>query len=129
MGWKRRPVPFALLQNVVFLRGLLFRWNGMYSEMRQDLGNWPVEFSDGMKAAGPAMLSWWSTTEISAQLFIEIAEKDQRLNTLHEMRRIQHSTSDAFLIGLFSQALQDANRFRCASRAYPGVSSGAGSLA
>lgn len=72
----------------------------MYSDMRQDLRNWPVEFSDGMKAAGPDMLSWWNTAEICAQLFIEMAEKDQRLNTLHEMRRIQHSTSDAFLIGL-----------------------------
>ncbi|WP_159089663.1 hypothetical protein [Xanthomonas fragariae] len=94
------------LQHVVYLRTLLFRWNGMYSDMRQDLGNWPVEFSDGMKAADPAMLSWWSTAETCAQLFIEMAEKDQRLNALHEMRRIQHGTSDAFLIGLFSQAFK-----------------------
>ncbi|WP_088061341.1 hypothetical protein [Xanthomonas fragariae] len=91
---------------MVYLRTLLFRWNGMYSDMRQDLGNWPVEFSDGMKAADPAMLSWWSTAETCAQLFIEMAEKDQRLNALHEMRRIQHGTSDAFLIGLFSQAFK-----------------------
>ncbi|PPU75362.1 hypothetical protein XcuCFBP2542_14685 [Xanthomonas cucurbitae] len=76
----------------------------MYSDMRQDLGNWPTEFTDGMAAAGPAMLSWWQSAETCAQLFIEMAEKDQRLNILHEMRRIKHGSSDAFLIGLFSQA-------------------------
>lgn len=94
------------LQHAVYLRALLFRWNGMYSDMRRDLGNWPVEFSDGMKAVGPAILSWWSTAETCAQLFIKMAEKDQRLNTLHEMRRIKHGSSDAFLIGLFSQAFK-----------------------
>ncbi|WDM66104.1 MULTISPECIES: hypothetical protein [Xanthomonas] len=92
------------LQHAVQLRALLFRWNGMYSDMRQDLGNWPTEFTDGMAAAGPAMLSWWNSAETCAQLFIEMAEKDQRLNILHEMRRIKHGSSDAFLIGLFSQA-------------------------
>ncbi|WDM66105.1 MULTISPECIES: hypothetical protein [Xanthomonas] len=93
-----------LLQHAVQLRALLFRWTGMYSDMRQDLGNWPTEFADSMRAAGPAMLSWWDSAETCAQLFIEMAEKDQRLNTLHEMRRIMHGSSDAFLIGLFSQA-------------------------
>ncbi|SMQ95150.1 hypothetical protein [Xanthomonas fragariae] len=44
------------LQHAVYLRALVFRWDGMYSDMRHDLGNWPAEFSDGMKAAGPAML-------------------------------------------------------------------------
>ncbi|MFA0922563.1 hypothetical protein [Xanthomonas fragariae] len=94
------------LQHVVSLRALVFRWDGMYSDMRQDLGNWPAEFSDGMAAAGAAMLSWWDNAETCAQLFIEMAEKDQRLNTLHEMRRIKHGTSDAFLVGLFSQAFK-----------------------
>ncbi|WP_208800345.1 hypothetical protein [Xanthomonas cucurbitae] len=43
--------------------------------MRQDLGNWPTEFADSMRAAGPAMLSWWDSAETCAQLFIEMAEK------------------------------------------------------
>ncbi|WDM66103.1 hypothetical protein [Xanthomonas cucurbitae] len=93
-----------VLQHAVQLRALVFRWDGMYSDMRQDLGNWPTEFADSMRAAGPAMLSWWDSAETCAQLFIEMAEKDQRLNILHEMRRIKHGSSDAFLIGLFSQA-------------------------
>ncbi|PPU70464.1 hypothetical protein XcuCFBP2542_18760 [Xanthomonas cucurbitae] len=93
-----------VLQHAVQLRALVFRWDGMYSDMRQDLGNWPTEFTDGMAAADPAMLSWWQSAETCAQLFIEMAEKDQRVNTLHEMRRIKHGSSDAFLIGLFSQA-------------------------
>ena len=34
------------IQHAVQLRALFFRWMGMYSDMRQDLGNWPKEFSD-----------------------------------------------------------------------------------
>lgn len=48
-----------VFQHAVQLRALLFRWTGMYSDMHQDLGNWPTEFADSMRAAGPAMLSWW----------------------------------------------------------------------
>lgn len=91
-----------LVQHAVHLRSLIFRWDGMYSDMRQDLGNWPTEFSDGMKAAGPCMLSWWDQAGTCAQLFIEMAEKDQAINTTPGMRRIKHGTSDAYLLSIFS---------------------------
>lgn len=90
------------IQHAVQLRALFFRWMGMYSDMRQDLGNWPKEFSDSMKAMGPLMLSWWDDASTCAQLYIEMAEKDQRINTMPEMRRIKHATSDAFAVELFS---------------------------
>ncbi|WP_349969966.1 hypothetical protein [Pseudomonas caspiana] len=99
-----RPMLSHALQRAASLRALMLRWDGMYSHMRQDLGNWPREFKYGMRAASPAMFSWWDRAEICARLFIEMAEKDQRINTMREMRRIKRGTSDAFLIGLFSQA-------------------------
>lgn len=99
-----RPMLSRTLQRAASLRTLLLRWDGMYSHMRQDLGNWPREFKYGMRAASPAMFSWWDRAEICARLFIEMAEKDQRINKMREMRRIKRGTSDVFLIGLFSQA-------------------------
>ncbi|WP_025389779.1 hypothetical protein [Pseudomonas syringae] len=99
-----RPMLSHTLQRAASLRTLLLSWDGMYSHMRQDLGNWSREFKYGMRAAGAAMFSWWGRAKICARLFIEIAEKDQRINTMREMRRIKRGTSDAFLIGLFPQA-------------------------
>ncbi|WP_416057810.1 hypothetical protein [Stenotrophomonas maltophilia] len=91
------------IQRAVRLRTLFFRWMGMYSDMRQDLGNWPKEFSDSMKALGPSMLSWWDEASTCAQLYIEMAEKDQRINTMPAMRKIKNSTSDVFALELMSK--------------------------
>ncbi|APO91883.1 hypothetical protein [Xanthomonas euvesicatoria] len=91
-----------LIQHAVQLRALVFRWDAMYSDMRQDLGNWPREFSDSMKAMGPSMLSWWGQASTCAQLYIEMAEKDQRINTMPEMRKVKNATSDVFAVELFS---------------------------
>jgi hypothetical protein len=83
---------------------IVFRWDGMYSELRQDLGNWPREFRDSLRAAGPMILSRWDEAKICAVRFIEMAEKDQRVNVVRGSRRIKQGTSDAFLINLFAQA-------------------------
>lgn len=99
------------IQHAVQLRALFFRWMGMYSDMRQDLGNWPKEFSDSMKALGPSMLSWWDQASTCAQLYIEMAEKDQRINTMPEMRKIKNNTSDVFAVGLFSTEFKIATNF------------------
>lgn len=100
-----------LIQHAVQLRALVFRWDAMYSDMRQDLGNWPAEFTDSMKALGPSMLSWWEEASTCAQLFIEMAEKDQRINTMPEMRKIRNNTSDVFAIRLFSKEFRIATNF------------------
>ena len=92
------------LQWNVALRALNLRLDGMYSAMRPDLGNWPTEFWDSMKAAGPAMVSWWDEAAICAERFLQMAEKDQHVNTLAEARRVKHGTNDAFLAYLFVQA-------------------------
>lgn len=105
------PELTRLVQQAVQLRSLVFRWDGMYSDMRQDLGNWPTEFSDGMKAAGPCMLSWWDQASTCAQLFIEMAEKDQAINTTPGMRRIKHGTSDAYLLSVFSTQFKAPTSF------------------
>jgi hypothetical protein len=88
----------------VCFNSLLLRWDAMYSEIRQDLSNWPQEFRDSMTAIGPVMLSKWNEAKICAVRFIEMAEKDQRVNTARGSRRIKQGTSDVFLIYLFSQA-------------------------
>ena len=100
-----------LLQWAVVLRALEFRWDGMYSAMRPDLGNWPTEFWDSMKAAGPSMLSWWNEAAVCAERFLQMAEKDQRINTLVESRRIKRNTNDVFLAYLFSQGFGIATAF------------------
>lgn len=101
-----------LLQWAVALRALDFRWEGMYSALRPDLGNWPTEFWDSMKAAGPAMLSWLGEAAICAERFLQMIEKDQRVNTLAEARRVKHGTNDAFLAYLFSQAFGISTTFQ-----------------
>ncbi|MCI2261480.1 hypothetical protein [Xanthomonas indica] len=92
------------LQWSVALRALVFRWHGMHSEMHPDIGNWPTQFWDSMKAVGPTMLSWWEEARICSQRFLEMAEKDQRINTLPQSRRLAEGTNDAFLALLFSDA-------------------------
>jgi hypothetical protein len=72
----------------VFCDALALRWDAMYSERRQDLGNWPEEFKDSMVAAGSTMLSNWDEAKICAVRFIEMSEKDQRVNTVRGSRRI-----------------------------------------
>ena len=99
------------LQWTVALRALEFRWRGMYSAMRPDLGNWPTEFSDSMKAAGPGVLSWWSEAATCAEHFLAMIEKDQRVNVLAEARRVKHGTHDVFLAYLFSQAFSIKTSF------------------
>jgi hypothetical protein len=88
----------------ISFNALLLRWDGVYSELRQDLGNWPQQYWDSLKAAGPIMLSDWNEAKICAVRFIEMAEKDQRVNTVRGSRRIKQGTNDVFLIYLFSQA-------------------------
>lgn len=99
------------VQYAVQLRALFFRWMGMYSDMRQDLGNWPKEFADSMQALGPSMLSWWDQASTCAQLYIEMAEKDQRLNTMAQMRKIKNATSDVFAVEFFSTQFNIPTRF------------------
>ncbi|WP_313439747.1 hypothetical protein [Stenotrophomonas sp.] len=56
-----------------------------------------------MKALGPLMLLWWEEASTCAQLYIEMAEKDQRINTLLAMRKIKNATTDVFALALFSK--------------------------
>jgi hypothetical protein len=95
----------------VGFNSLYFRWNGMYSELRQDLGNWPEEFKDSITVAGPAMLSQWEKARICSVRLIEMVEKDQRVNTGRGSRRIKQGTSDAFLIYLLSSAFEIETSF------------------
>ncbi|SFB02373.1 hypothetical protein SAMN03159488_01502 [Pseudomonas sp. NFIX10] len=92
------------LQWTVAIRALVLRWHGMHSEMHPDLGNWPMQFWDSMKAAGPAILSWWDEARVCGKRFLEMAEKDQRINTVAQSRRVADGTNDAFLAFLFSNA-------------------------
>lgn len=59
-----------------------------------------------MKALGPLMLSWWEEASTCAQLYIEMAEKDQRINTLLAMRKIKNATSDVVALALFSKEFE-----------------------
>jgi hypothetical protein len=83
-------------------RALLLRWDAVHSQMHPELGNWPQEYSDSLRAAGPTVLSDWRTGKVCAQRFLEMAEKDKQLNTLPQSRRIAHNTHDVFLIELLS---------------------------
>jgi hypothetical protein len=91
---------------------IVFRWDGMYSDLRQDLGNWPREFRDSLRAASPMILSKWDEAKVCAIRFIEMAEKDERINTHPESRRVSKGTSDAFLIYLFAQAFYLETTFK-----------------
>lgn len=101
-----------LLRWAVALRALDLRHRGMFSERRPDLGNWPSEFRDSMKAAGPLMLSEWELGRICAERFIEMAEKDERVNRPPATRMVNHNTNDVFLVGLFSQAFDIPTSFQ-----------------
>jgi hypothetical protein len=85
-------------------RALVLRWDAVHSQLRPQLGNWPQEYSDSLRAAGPTVLSHWDTGKISAQRFLEMAEKDARLNLFPQSRRIAHNTHDVFLTFLFCDA-------------------------
>lgn len=100
------------LQWTVALCAVPLRWNGMHSEMHPDLGNWPTQFWDSMKAVGPTMVSWWDEASVCARRFLEMAEKDQRVNRSAESRRIAQGTNDAFLCFLFSDAFGIATDFK-----------------
>ncbi|GFM81386.1 hypothetical protein PSCICN_20780 [Pseudomonas cichorii] len=92
-------------------RALLLRWDAVHSQMHPQLGNWPQEYKDSLRAAGPTVLSRWDTGKISAQRFLEMAEKDARLNLLPQSRRIAHNTHDVFLTFLFCDAYALSTRF------------------
>ncbi|MBV6811285.1 hypothetical protein KWH19_16230 [Xanthomonas campestris pv. pennamericanum] len=92
-------------------RALLLRWDAVHSQIYSDLGNWPQEYSDSLRAAGPTVLSDWTTGKVCAQRFLEMAEKDERLNTLPQSRRIAHDTHDVFLVGLLSEGYDLATHF------------------
>ncbi len=63
-------------------RSLLLRWDATHSQAHPELGNWPQEYSDSLRAAGPTAFSDWETGKICTQRFLEMAEKDARLNLL-----------------------------------------------
>jgi len=85
-------------------RALLLRWDGMHSQMHPQLGNWPTEFSDSLRAAGPTILGDWATGRTCIQRYVEMAQKDEQLNTHAQSRRIAHNTHDVFLLELLPQA-------------------------
>ncbi|MFC0156166.1 hypothetical protein ACFFJ4_22040 [Xanthomonas dyei] len=60
-------------------RALLLRWDSVHSQMHPELGNWPQEYPDSLRAAGPTVLSDWETGKICVQRFLEMAEKDEQL--------------------------------------------------
>lgn len=66
--------------------------------------NRPQEFEDSLNAALPFALSRWPLAEVCAEAFLWLADKDQRLRT-GEARRMSNGTTDAFLVYLFSNAL------------------------
>ncbi|WP_407315392.1 hypothetical protein [Pseudomonas sp. nanlin1] len=92
-------------------RALLLCWDGLHSQLQPQLGNWPKEYSDSLRAAGPTVLLRWDRGKVSAQRFVEMAEKDTRLNLLPESRRIAHNTHDVFLTFLFCDAYALSTRF------------------
>ena len=65
-----------------------------------------------MKAVGPVMASWWDDASICAGRFLEMAEKDQRINRSVHSRRIAHGTNDVFLCFLFSEAFDIPTDFK-----------------
>ena len=92
-------------------RALLLRWDAVHSQMHPERGNWPQEFSDSVRAAGPTVLSDWETGKVCTHRFLEMAEKDEHLNTLPQSRRIARNTLDVFLIGLLSEGYGLATHF------------------
>ena len=100
-----------LLDWTVHLRALDVRRDGTFSAQYPDEGHWPAEFWDSMKAAGPVMLSQWELGATCAERFLQMAEKDQRVNQLPATRMLNHNTNDVFLIGLFSQAFDRPTTF------------------
>ncbi|MFO3705695.1 hypothetical protein ACI6Q5_12050 [Xanthomonas codiaei] len=56
-------------------------------------------------------MSDWATGKVCTQLFLEMAEKGEQLNTLPRSRRIAHNTHDVFLIGLLSEGYGLATHF------------------
>lgn len=66
--------------------------------------NRPSPFEDGINAAGAFALSLWPLAQACAECFLWLADKDQRLRA-GEARRMSNGTTDAFLIYLFSNAL------------------------
>ncbi|UOV07595.1 hypothetical protein MUU77_12105 [Pseudoxanthomonas sp. F37] len=101
-----------LLRWAVAFRALDLRRSGMFSEQYPGDGDWPSEFSDSMKAASVLTLSEWALGRICVERFIQMAEKDQRVNQPPATRRINHSTHDVFLIDLFAQAFDLTTSFR-----------------
>ncbi|KAB8171258.1 hypothetical protein FKV24_015735 [Lysobacter maris] len=111
--WRQDLADLAkFLRWAVDLRALDLRRSGTFSEQSPDDGDWPSEFWDSMKAAGPMMLSEWELGRICAERFIEMAEKDQRVNRPPATRMVNHNTNDVFLIGLFSQAFDITTDFQ-----------------
>jgi len=96
----------------VGFRSLRFRMDGTFSERNPTRGNWPKEYEDSLRAAGPAMLSHWDLAAVCARRYLEMAEKDQRINTFPGSRRIAHNTSDVFLVSLFSDGLHLPTEYR-----------------
>lgn len=66
--------------------------------------NRPTEFEDGLNAALPFALSRWPLAKDCARAYLWLADKDQRLRS-PETRRMSNGTTDAFLVYLFSDAL------------------------
>lgn len=64
----------------------------------------PKAFEDSLNAALPFALSLWPLAQTCAEALFFLADKDQRLRT-PETRRMSNGTTDAFLIYLFSNAL------------------------
>lgn len=66
--------------------------------------NRPKEFEDSLNAASAFALSLWPLAEVCAEAFLWLADKDQRLRDASS-RRMSNGTTDAFLVYLFSNAL------------------------
>ncbi|MBO9834406.1 hypothetical protein [Xanthomonas phaseoli] len=102
-AWFREDAEAAgqFLNWTMAFRSLRFRLDGTFSAMNPARGNWPTEYRDSLRAAGPSMLSWWEIAKVGAQRYLEMAEKDQKINKPPQSRRIAHNTHDVFLINLF----------------------------
>jgi len=53
----------------------------------------------------------WDEAAICAQRYIEMAEKDQRINRLPSMRKIKNPTSDVFALALLSTEFEIPTHF------------------
>ncbi|MGL5632594.1 MAG: hypothetical protein ACRDD3_09545 [Azovibrio sp.] len=97
------PELSRLLHDAIACNSLAFRCEASVTlpSSRQPV----MAFWSSMRAAGPIMVSQWGLAAVCAQLLIDVAHKDQAINSEGIREKAWgKGTNDAFLIYLLSQA-------------------------